>query len=50
MRGYYEFDRNENKEELFFRVKRRDKEIDVEIIFKSDGYCIVEEEYKANGR
>ena len=50
MRGFYEFDRKENKEELFFRVKRKDKEIDVEIIFKSDGYCIVEKEYKANGR
>lgn len=41
-RGFYEFDRKENKGELSFREKRNDKEFDIEIIFNSDGYCVTE--------
>ena len=41
-RGFYEYDRQSNTAELTFQEKRNSKEIDVEIIFRPDGYCVSE--------
>jgi len=41
-KGFYEYDKQANTAELTFREKRNDRSIDVEIIFRSDGYCVSE--------
>ncbi|HEX6279691.1 MAG TPA: hypothetical protein VFZ49_06695 [Pyrinomonadaceae bacterium] len=41
-RGFYKFDKQANTAELTFQEKRNSKVIDVEIVFRSDGYCVSE--------
>jgi hypothetical protein len=41
-RAFYQYDRRADAGELTFQEKRGSKEIDVEIVFRPDGYCVSE--------
>lgn len=49
-RGFYEYDKQASTAELTFQEKRNNKEIDVEIIFRPDGYCVSETNTKPSER
>lgn len=42
IRGFYEYEKRENKDELSFLEIKEGKRVDVEIYFKPDGFCRVE--------
>lgn len=43
-RGFYEYNKQENTGELSFSEKRKDKEVQVEILFDTNGYSVSETE------
>jgi hypothetical protein len=45
-KGFYEYNRKANTGELTFREGRSDELVDVEIIFRSGGYCLTEKRAK----
>ncbi len=42
-RGFYEYDKKANTAELTFQERRNSKLLEVEVIFRPEGYCVSEE-------